>query len=163
MRVLVTGGAGFIGSHLVDAHLTKGDEVVILDDLSTGRMENVGEHVAAGRVRFYRGKAEDPTALDAVFPGIDLVYHLAAAVGVLGPATPAPIDTNQPGRLVGGLRASRRGGGSNCLHLHERGIWQERHGRSQGIGRFDLRSHQGQPMAVCGLEGDRRVSRARLP
>jgi len=83
MRVLVTGGAGFIGSHLVDAHLARGDEVVILDDLSTGRLENVGEHVAAGRVRFHQGKAEDPIALEAVFPGVDLVYHLAAAVGVL--------------------------------------------------------------------------------
>ena len=83
MRVLVTGGAGFIGSHLVDAHLAKGDEVVVLDDLSTGRLENIGEHVAAGRVRFHQGKAEDPAALDTAFSDVDLVYHLAAAVGVL--------------------------------------------------------------------------------
>jgi UDP-glucose 4-epimerase len=82
MRVLVTGGAGFIGSHLVDAHVAKGDEVVVLDDLSTGRLENIGQHVAAGRVRFHQGKAEDPAALDAVFSDVDLVYHLAAAVGV---------------------------------------------------------------------------------
>jgi UDP-glucose 4-epimerase len=82
VRVLITGGAGFIGSHLVDAHLAAGDEVVVLDDLSTGRLENISEHVLAGRVRFHLSKAEDPTALTAAMAGVDLVYHLAAAVGV---------------------------------------------------------------------------------
>ena len=60
MRVLITGGAGFVGSHLVDALVVRGDEVVVVDDLSTGRRENIGEHVAAGRVRFLEGRAEDP-------------------------------------------------------------------------------------------------------
>lgn len=82
MRILVTGGAGFVGSHLVDAHLERGDEVVVLDDLSTGRFENIAQQVATGRVLFRQGKAEDPAALDAVFPGVGRVYHLAAAVGV---------------------------------------------------------------------------------
>jgi UDP-glucose 4-epimerase len=82
VKVLVTGGAGFVGSHLVDAHVAAGDEVVVVDDLSTGRLENIGEHVAAGRVRFVQAKAEDPATLDAVFPGVGRVYHLAAAVGV---------------------------------------------------------------------------------
>ena len=82
MRVLVTGGAGFVGSHLVDAHLDRGDEVVVVDDLSTGRIENIGAHVSAGRVRFLQGKAEDPAVIDPAFEGAELVYHLAAAVGV---------------------------------------------------------------------------------
>jgi UDP-glucose 4-epimerase len=82
MRVLVTGGAGFVGSHLVDAHLLAGDEVVVVDDLSTGRLENIAEHVAAGRVRFHQGKAEDPAVIGPAFEGVELVYHLAAAVGV---------------------------------------------------------------------------------
>ena len=82
MRVLVTGGAGFIGSHLVDAHVAAGDDVVVLDDLSTGRIENIAGHVTSGRIRFHQGKAEDPAVLDAAFSNIDLVYHLAAAVGV---------------------------------------------------------------------------------
>lgn len=82
MKVLVTGGAGFVGSHLVDAHLTAGDEVVVVDDLSTGRIENIAGHVSAGRVRFLQGKAEDPAVLEPAFDGVDLVYHLAAAVGV---------------------------------------------------------------------------------
>jgi UDP-glucose 4-epimerase len=82
MRVLVTGGAGFIGSHLVDAHLARGDEVVVVDDLSTGRLANIEDHVAAGRIRFLEGKAEDPAVIGPAFEGVELVYHLAAAVGV---------------------------------------------------------------------------------
>ena len=82
MRVLITGGAGFVGSHLVDAHLARGDEVVVVDDLSTGRIENIGAHLSAGRVRFFQGKAEDPAVIDPAFEGAELVYHLAAAVGV---------------------------------------------------------------------------------
>jgi UDP-glucose 4-epimerase len=82
MKVLITGGAGFIGSHLVDAHLERGDEVVVVDDLSTGRLDNIRDHVDAGRVRFFEGKAEDPAVIDPAFPGVQLVYHLAAAVGV---------------------------------------------------------------------------------
>lgn len=82
MRVLITGGAGFVGSHLVDAHLARGDEVVVVDDLSTGLIENIGAHVSAGRVRFLQGKAEDPAVIDPAFEGAELVYHLAAAVGV---------------------------------------------------------------------------------
>ncbi|MGD0861187.1 MAG: NAD-dependent epimerase/dehydratase family protein [Candidatus Limnocylindrales bacterium] len=82
MRVLVTGGAGFVGSHLVDAHVARGDDVVVVDDLSTGRMENIAAHVAGGRIRFHQGKAEDSAVLGPAFEGVDLVYHLAAAVGV---------------------------------------------------------------------------------
>ncbi len=82
MRVLVTGGAGFIGSHLVDAHLARGDEVVVVDDLSTGRLANIEGHVSAGRIRFLQGKAEDPAVIGPAFDGVELVYHLAAAVGV---------------------------------------------------------------------------------
>jgi len=82
MKVLITGGAGFIGSHLVDAHLAKGDEVVVVDDLSTGRLGNIEARVKAGEVRFLQGKAEDSAIIGPAFEGVDLVYHLAAAVGV---------------------------------------------------------------------------------
>ena len=56
--------------------------MVVVDDLSTGRLENIAGHVSAGRVRFLQGKAEDPAVLEPAFDGVDLVYHLAAAVGV---------------------------------------------------------------------------------
>ena len=111
MRVLVTGGAGFIGSHLVDAHLAKGDEVVVVDDLSTGRLENIGEHVDTGRIRLFRGKVEDPAVADPAFDGVELVYHLAAAVGVFQIlAHPlASIRTNLDASSAVFERASARG------------------------------------------------------
>jgi UDP-glucose 4-epimerase len=82
MRVLITGGAGFVGSHLVDAHIARGDEVTVVDDLSTGSLANIEDHVAADRVRLLEGKAEDPAVIGPAFDGVELVYHLAAAVGV---------------------------------------------------------------------------------
>jgi UDP-glucose 4-epimerase len=81
MRVLITGGAGFIGSHLVDHHLERGDEVVVIDDFSTGSRHNLREH-ADRPLMVIEGRVEDPRVLDEAFLQIDLVYHLAAAVGV---------------------------------------------------------------------------------
>jgi UDP-glucose 4-epimerase len=81
MRVLITGGAGFIGSHLVDRHLSDGDEVVVIDDFTTGSPRNLA-HQDTPHLTIVRGKVEDPPVLDQAFVEIDLVYHLAAAVGV---------------------------------------------------------------------------------
>jgi dTDP-L-rhamnose 4-epimerase len=88
MRVLVTGGAGFIGSHLVDALVDGGHKVVVLDNLDPQvhgpRAEPVliASHIAAGRVRFLRADVCDCAAVDAALEGVDCVVHLAAAVGV---------------------------------------------------------------------------------
>ena len=111
MRVLVTGGAGFVGSHLVDAHVARGDEVVVVDDLSTGRLQNIEAHVSEGRVRFLEGKAEDPAVIEPAFDGVELVYHLAAAVGVFQIlAHPlASIRTNLDASSAVFERASARG------------------------------------------------------
>jgi len=81
MRVLITGGAGFIGSHLVDHHLDRGDEVVVVDDFSTGSRHNLLDQ-ADRPLMVIEGRVEDPRVLDEAFLQIDLVYHLAAAVGV---------------------------------------------------------------------------------
>jgi UDP-glucose 4-epimerase len=81
MRVLITGGAGFIGSHLVDRHVENGDDVVVVDDLSTGSERNLAHHDPA-RVQLRVGRVEDAEVLDPAFDGIELVYHLAATVGV---------------------------------------------------------------------------------
>jgi len=82
MRYLITGGAGFIGSHLADRLLGRGDEVVGLDDLSTGAARNV-EHLAEDpRFRLVRGSILDADALEALVAEADVVVHLAAAVGV---------------------------------------------------------------------------------
>ncbi len=78
MRVLVTGGAGFIGSNLVDAFLSRGSEVRVLDDLSTGFAENLPE-----RAEFVEGDVADPVAVAKAVAGVDLVIHLAAHRAVL--------------------------------------------------------------------------------
>jgi UDP-glucose 4-epimerase len=81
MRTLITGGAGFIGSHLAEALVATGREVVVLDDLSTGRLENLQGH-PHGAVRFVRGSVVDEDLVDRLVADVDEVYHLAAAVGV---------------------------------------------------------------------------------
>ncbi|MCA0374502.1 MAG: GDP-mannose 4,6-dehydratase [Gemmatimonadetes bacterium] len=82
MKVFITGGAGFIGSHLATRLLDRGDQVLILDDLSTGAMENI-EHLI-GRPGFsYRiGSALDPALVSECVDRCDVTIHLAAAVGV---------------------------------------------------------------------------------
>jgi UDP-glucose 4-epimerase len=81
VRVLITGGAGFIGSHLVDRYIANGDEVIVLDDFSTGSHRNLAHH-RTSNLTVVEGRAEDPAALAEAFVQVDLVYHLAAAVGV---------------------------------------------------------------------------------
>jgi nucleoside-diphosphate-sugar epimerase len=80
MRYLVTGGAGFIGSHLADALVARGEAVTILDDLSTGRRENI-DHLQ-GSAGFVRGTILDAPLVDELVAEADIVVHLAAAVGV---------------------------------------------------------------------------------
>ena len=82
MRVLITGGAGFIGSHLADALLERGDHVIVLDNLSTGRYDNV-EHLGDRRdFEFVLGSILNSDLVDDVVARADAVFHLAAAVGV---------------------------------------------------------------------------------
>ncbi|HZL71383.1 MAG TPA: NAD-dependent epimerase/dehydratase family protein, partial [Planctomycetota bacterium] len=83
MRILVTGGAGFIGSHLCDRFLASGHSVTALDDLSTGSLENLREARAQGRFRFVRGTVLDPRRVRQLVERGDAVVHLAAAVGVM--------------------------------------------------------------------------------
>jgi UDP-glucose 4-epimerase len=82
MRVLVTGGAGFIGSHLCEALLQKGHEVWALDDLSTGRLENLRDFERHPRFRFLEGDVTDSPLVHGLVAQSDRVFHLAAAVGV---------------------------------------------------------------------------------
>lgn len=81
-KVLVTGGAGFIGSHLVDSLVARGDSVIVLDDLSTGRHDNLRQHEGDPRVEFILGSILNEGLVDDSVRRADLVLHLAAAVGV---------------------------------------------------------------------------------
>jgi len=81
MRTLITGGAGFIGSHLTEALLATGDQVTVLDDLSTGRRENLAAVADHPRLRVVCGSVLDADLVGRLVLGSDVVYHLAAAVG----------------------------------------------------------------------------------
>jgi UDP-glucose 4-epimerase len=79
---LVTGGAGFIGSHLVDRLVAEGYDVKVIDDLSTGQLANIAGHVEAGSVEFLKGDIRDPTLVKEAMQGVDVVAHLAALTSV---------------------------------------------------------------------------------
>lgn len=79
---LVTGGAGFIGSHLTEYLLARGHRVLVIDDLSTGRWENIAHLEGHERFHFARASIEDTTVLDRLTSESRVVFHLAAAVGV---------------------------------------------------------------------------------
>ena len=80
--VLVTGGAGFIGSHLVERLLSEGHAVIVIDDLSTGSLENLRAVSGHARLRFIQSKISACAELPDLMAGAAAIYHLAAAVGV---------------------------------------------------------------------------------
>lgn len=82
MRYLITGGAGFIGSHLAERLLERGDHVVLLDNLSTGSMENIRHLKTSGRMEYHLDTIENRQLLAELVDDADIIVHLAAAVGV---------------------------------------------------------------------------------
>jgi len=80
MRVFITGGAGFIGSHLCDALISRGDEVTILDNLSTGSKENISH--LEGKMKVFQGDIRDQDLVESLVANSELVLHMAAALGV---------------------------------------------------------------------------------
>ena len=82
MRILITGGAGFIGSHLTDRLVADGHQITILDNLATGRKVNLSAHLGGESVNFIEGSILDLPLLDGLVKETEYVFHLAAAVGV---------------------------------------------------------------------------------
>ena len=82
MKALITGGAGFIGSHLADRLLARGDQVILIDDLSTGRLSNIEHLNGHSDVEFVLGSILDADLVEQIVSRVDAVFHLAAAVGV---------------------------------------------------------------------------------
>ena len=94
MKYIVTGGAGFIGSHITGELVQRGHEVVILDNLFSGRMENIAPFLVQENVTFVNGSITDPPLLKETFVGADGVFHQAAIASV--PRSIAnPLATNE--------------------------------------------------------------------
>ena len=100
MKYLITGGAGFIGSHLADRLTTDGHEVVVLDDLSTGRIDNIEHLIRSQRIELVEGSTTDEDLVVGVLESVDACVHLAAAVGV-SLVVDRPVDT-----LLSNIRGS---------------------------------------------------------
>jgi nucleoside-diphosphate-sugar epimerase len=83
-KVLVTGGASFIGSHLVDALVERGARVHVVDDLTSGRLVNIEPHLKTGRITFTEADLREPGVTRTAMKGIDVVFHLAADHGGRG-------------------------------------------------------------------------------
>src|SRR3954465_9805631 len=82
VKYFVTGGAGFIGSHLVDALTSRGDSVIVLDDFTTGCRENLEHVINSGAVELIEGTVLDEALVDDCMREADICMHLASAVGV---------------------------------------------------------------------------------
>ena len=102
MRVLITGGAGFIGSHLADAYLDRGDDVCVIDDLSTGRIENIQHLKGHPHFQYNIDTLHNKPLTAELVDQCDVVFHLAAAVGVklIVESPVRTIETNVSGTEV---------------------------------------------------------------
>src|SRR6204780_5402460 len=110
MKVLITGGAGFIGSHLADAYIERGDEVHILDDLSTGSMENIQHLKKHPRFHYTIDSVHRAHVVAELVDECDVVVHLAAAVGVklIVESPVRTIETNVHGTEVVLAQANKK-------------------------------------------------------
>lgn len=83
MIVLVTGGAGYIGSHLVDRLMAQGHEVWVVDNLTTGKIDNLRHHLGQKNFQFINDTILNESLMDRIIEKVELIYHLAAVVGVI--------------------------------------------------------------------------------
>jgi UDP-glucose 4-epimerase len=132
MRTLVTGGAGFIGSNLVDALVARGDQVTVLDDLSSGKRENLAEALALGAT-LREGDVSDPASVDEVFAEAspNQVFHFAAQIDVRRSVSDPVFDLGvNVGGTINLLEAAVRSGTSRFLFASTGGaIYGEGEGR----------------------------------
>jgi UDP-glucose 4-epimerase len=116
MRTLVTGGAGFIGSNLVDRLVADGHEVVVVDDLSSGRLENLAEAFASGRVHHARADLTGTELAEVVADaGPEVVYHLAAQIDVRKSVADPVLDARV--NVLGTIALARAALDAGCRRL----------------------------------------------
>ena len=82
MKILVTGGAGYIGSNLVDRLMADGHQIYVIDNLSTGKITNIQHHLESERFHFINDSILNTTTMERLIQQVDMIYHLAAVVGV---------------------------------------------------------------------------------
>ena len=129
MNVLVTGGAGFIGLHLVAALVAAGEEVVVLDNLRRGNRAGLGaieRRTRAGALRFLEGDVRDRDTVRAAMQGVERVYHLAAQSNVLGAVS--DVDYSFTSNVVGTynvLVAAREAGVGRVVFTSSREVYGE--------------------------------------
>jgi len=110
-RVLVTGGAGFIGSHLVDGLMSEGFDVVVLDDLSSGRRENLSVHFGKSNFCLVEGDVRNKADAKKALDGVDVVFHLAAIASIdLSVENPLLVNEVNVGGTLNVLRESLKAG-----------------------------------------------------
>ena len=128
-RVLVTGGAGFIGSHLVDRLVSESFEVVVLDDLSSGRIENLKHHLDNGDIVLVRGDVRNKDIVWKVVKGVDVVFHLAAVVSVpVSVENPVLVEGVNVGGTLNVLRACVDLGVKRFVFAGSCAVYGEGHG-----------------------------------
>jgi UDP-glucose 4-epimerase len=111
VKALVTGGAGFIGSHLVTTLVDAGHEVVVIDNFSTGRRENLASVLTYGHLTVIRADVADPDSIAAHFDGVDWVFHLAGLADIVPSiADPSRYHRSNVDGTLAVLEASRRAG-----------------------------------------------------
>lgn len=117
MRTIVTGGAGFIGSHLVERLLEDGHEVTVLDNLSTGRLENIG-HLTSERLEIHRVDINDGEALRTLVNNVDWIFHVAALADIVPSIQqPLPYYRSNVDGTFSMLEAARRAGVKKFIYV----------------------------------------------
>jgi UDP-glucose 4-epimerase len=125
-RILVTGGAGFIGSHLVDALRSQGFDIVVLDDLSGGSRDNLSSHLGEPDFCLVEGDVRNEADVKRALEGVDAVFHLAAAVSVdLSVKNPLLVDEVNVGGTLNVLRESLEAGVKRFVYASSCAVYGE--------------------------------------
>lgn len=151
-KVVVTGGAGFIGSHLAEELVRRGYQVIILDDLSTGKRENIEPLLREENVEFVLGSVTDCRLLGRLFPGVRYVFHLAAIPSVARSlvSPEATHEVNATGTL-NVLLAARDNSVRKVIYASSCAVYGDTPALPQ---REDMPPHPQSPYAVSKLAGE---------